>query len=299
MSARLDLIGARFGSLVAVAPVSKPSSWLCMCDCGTETTVLTTHLRRGLSRSCGCGRARRRHNSGDRFGRLVLVAPAHHPVSGRSGWTCRCDCGTELFVLTQEFSRGRQSCVCLRTERVRAAITKELHGARFGKLFVVGRDPEPRGVAHRWICECDCGTLVSVKTASLTTGHTASCGCAASEKARKRRDMLSAGTMTPGQIRAVRLDLNGRGKYTRDQVWERGGGLCGICGVEIATGSKWHVDHVVPVSKGGPDRLWNVLPAHPSCNSRKKDSYGDEIEWCKDCSVVAHPLMDHDAAVIG
>jgi hypothetical protein len=294
MIARLDLTGERFGSLVALSPVSNPSSWTCLCDCGAEVKVLTTHLRRGRTLSCGCRRKQRANKPGERFGRLVLVSPARHPRSGRTGWTCRCDCGAELFVLTQEFSSGRESCVCLRTERVRAAVAQDLSGIRFGKLIAVTIDPEWSGRARKWICRCDCGSFTSVTTGSLNSGHTSSCGCAQSEKARAKRAVLNIENMTPGQIRAARLDLNGREKYTKEQVWERGGGLCGICGLEIATGSRWHIDHVIPVQKGGPDVLSNVLPAHPSCNSRKKDSYGDKAEWCEDCSIVAHPRADHD-----
>jgi len=31
-----------------------------------------------------------------------------------------------------------------------------------------------------------------------------------------------------------------------------------------------HIDHVMPLSKGGPDTLENVRPAHGSCNVKKQ-----------------------------
>ena len=54
---RLDLTGKRFGHLTALAPaenVGSMTAWLCRCDCGRETVVLTAHLRSGHSTSCGC-----------------------------------------------------------------------------------------------------------------------------------------------------------------------------------------------------------------------------------------------------
>lgn len=62
MSKMIDLTGQRFGRLTVIERVtSRPGStnarWLCKCDCGNETTVLGTTLRRGESTSCGCYRA--------------------------------------------------------------------------------------------------------------------------------------------------------------------------------------------------------------------------------------------------
>jgi hypothetical protein len=48
-----DLTGQRFGRLVAVA-YSKPSKWICLCDCGNKATVLSSLLRKGATKSCGC-----------------------------------------------------------------------------------------------------------------------------------------------------------------------------------------------------------------------------------------------------
>ena len=50
---RQDLIGLRFARLV-VQQWLGDSHWLCMCDCGNETEVLTANLKRGNTKSCGC-----------------------------------------------------------------------------------------------------------------------------------------------------------------------------------------------------------------------------------------------------
>jgi len=54
----LDLYGEQFGCWVVVSPASplhRKTRWLCRCRCGTVREVLTTNLRTGFSRSCGCG----------------------------------------------------------------------------------------------------------------------------------------------------------------------------------------------------------------------------------------------------
>ncbi len=50
-------------------------------------------------------------------------------------------------------------------------------------------------------------------------------------------------------------------------VYQMHGGMCGIC-KEFIDG-KFHVDHVIPLSKGGMHGYVNVQPAHPTCNMRK------------------------------
>jgi hypothetical protein len=58
---RLDLTGQRFGRLVALRQVAsrehggqKFGYWLCRCDCGNETEVMTANLKKGNTKSCGC-----------------------------------------------------------------------------------------------------------------------------------------------------------------------------------------------------------------------------------------------------
>jgi 5-methylcytosine-specific restriction endonuclease McrA len=52
-------------------------------------------------------------------------------------------------------------------------------------------------------------------------------------------------------------------------VYARDRGVCGICQAAIAAGDKWHVDHVIPLAKGGVHSYANVQLAHARCNLRK------------------------------
>lgn len=57
-------------------------------------------------------------------------------------------------------------------------------------------------------------------------------------------------------------------KKERQAVFDRMKGHCAYCGCEI-TLSEMQVDHVMPLRKGGPDTLENMLPACRSCNHYK------------------------------
>ena len=54
----VDISGKRFGKLTAIKRTIKNGNthWICRCDCGRETTVLTNKLLSGRTTSCGCKR---------------------------------------------------------------------------------------------------------------------------------------------------------------------------------------------------------------------------------------------------
>lgn len=73
-------------------------------------------------------------------------------------------------------------------------------------------------------------------------------------------------------------------RYTWQQVVEKWGSVCHICGDLIDLHAPrqmripgWevglHLDHVIPISKGGPDTLENVKPSHGLCNIQKNNKY--------------------------
>lgn len=59
-------------------------------------------------------------------------------------------------------------------------------------------------------------------------------------------------------------------KFTKQQVWEEDEGMCGICG-DPADKNNWHLDHIIPLSRGGQHTRENVQVSHPFCNLSKKD----------------------------
>ena len=77
--------------------------------------------------------------------------------------------------------------------------------------------------------------------------------------------------------RARKLN-NGYSPYTLEQVLEEYGAVCYLCELPIdleiprSPGSSsigLHLDHVVPLSRGGSDSLDNVAPTHARCNLTK------------------------------
>lgn len=59
-------------------------------------------------------------------------------------------------------------------------------------------------------------------------------------------------------------------------VWQQGCGVCGICLSAIDPSERWHVDHIIPISRGGSHSYANTQPAHAACNVAKGDRLPDE-----------------------
>lgn len=57
------------------------------------------------------------------------------------------------------------------------------------------------------------------------------------------------------------------------------GMVCHICGGQIASLAKLHMDHVVPLARGGTHTYGNIRPAHAYCNQRKSDKLMSEITF--------------------
>jgi 5-methylcytosine-specific restriction endonuclease McrA len=86
--------------------------------------------------------------------------------------------------------------------------------------------------------------------------------------------------------RAIKLGVKTE-YYTAEDVVARWGTVCHICGKEIdmnaprKVGTRgWkrglHLDHVIPMSRGGEDTLANVKPTHGLCNLRKHANLVEE-----------------------
>lgn len=59
MSKRINLVGQKFYRLTVIEYIDdgkQNTRWRCICDCGNETIAITTNLRKGRHKSCGCWR---------------------------------------------------------------------------------------------------------------------------------------------------------------------------------------------------------------------------------------------------
>ena len=118
-----DLTGQRFGNLVVVSRAARPDDlvsngayWLCKCDCGKEKIIMGKSLRQGKTKSCGCHLYQIEDITGQRFGKLTVVAQ-DKPRSGEGNgtyWHCVCDCGQHKSVQKSNLLGGNvKSCGCL------------------------------------------------------------------------------------------------------------------------------------------------------------------------------------------
>lgn len=66
----------------------------------------------------------------------------------------------------------------------------------------------------------------------------------------------------------------------RKLVFNKFGGRCAYCGIVLVRG--FHIDHVVPLKKGGSCDMDNLYPSCRRCNSWKKtfdlEQFREEIE---------------------
>ena len=58
---------------------------------------------------------------------------------------------------------------------------KDLIGKEFGRLVVLEQHPEKKKGYIQWICKCQCGNIIVVRSDLLKSGGVRSCGCLARE----------------------------------------------------------------------------------------------------------------------
>ncbi len=57
-------------------------------------------------------------------------------------------------------------------------------------------------------------------------------------------------------------------KIVRDEIYQRDSGKCHICGKHVSA-QDFHLDHLVPLSRGGTHTRDNIALAHPFCNRQR------------------------------
>lgn len=176
MKHRKICINQKYGDLTVVEYLGVSNfkgRWLCRCDCGNFTEVTTSLIGKRVI-SCGCIKKQprkkqpRKYYAGQSFGNWTVLK-----YVARSRYICRCVCGTEKEICSNEFKKGEPiSCGC-----ISYTCKRDLTGKTFGRLTALKYLRKSNARDPIWQCRCICGNLVEVVSGSLHKGHTASCGC--------------------------------------------------------------------------------------------------------------------------
>ena len=234
----MDLTGQRFGRLTVIERDLDTKNkwgiyWKCKCDCGNEKSVQAGALRSGATQSCGCLNKEIISQQkdipdmiGKQYGKLTIIerAETHITPSGqkKTMWRCKCECGNETIVSSQDLKSGHtKSCGCLPT-KVRGMGLIDLVGERFGKLTVIERAEDYEYTSKdgeiccipQWLCLCDCGNHVIVQGGNLRNGNTTHCGC---DRVYSVGESLVAEFLTKNNIKYLR-------EYTFDDLRSEKGG---------------------------------------------------------------------------
>lgn len=177
--------------------------YVCQCKCGKQKDISRDNLLHNRGTKCTHINITRPNRikdlTGQKFGRLTVLYKDENDYFTKGGnkiyqWICQCDCGTILSVERNKLKSGHtQSCGCLHAEKLgmdideyrlkysslkgNTGILKDLTGKKFGKLTVLRRDEKSSSKCLKWVCKCECGSIVSVSRNNLNSGHTRSCGC--------------------------------------------------------------------------------------------------------------------------
>jgi hypothetical protein len=99
-------------------------------------------------------------------------------------WKCECECGKTTRTSSHALKSGHTtSCGCYLKKRIKETRTKNLIGNKFGRLLVIELDDNQKDDLEyvHWKCKCECGNVASIRSASLISGNTKSCGCLINE----------------------------------------------------------------------------------------------------------------------
>lgn len=150
------------------------------------------------------------------FGDLTAIERVGSSTDKQALWLCQCSCGNTRVVKCKQLRSGQIThCGC---KNKTTAI--DLTGKRFGRLTVLERNGKDKANKAIWLCQCDCGNIISIRGTDLRNNKIISCGCNKREKLSK--DLI-------GQRFGHLIVINKSGTNIHGNIW-----LCKCdCGNEI------------------------------------------------------------------
>lgn len=285
--------GKKFGKLTVIEKTRNAQGlilWYCVCECGEYKKVRTGHLNNGSVMSCGCAHRKIiiEDYIGKKFSSLLVIRQSQNlDKRGNVLFKCLCDCGNIVELTSSQLKlKTKKGCskTCPHTHD-----QINITGQYFGKLKVVEK---VFGNNILWKCVCVCGKKVLCKYFKLLAGKMKSCGCSARLSGKDNHFYKHGQYNTPAYqsmvhfTRKTQMKENGYHKVTQTQLDSKFESLGNIC-IYCCEKAKLTVDHLLPISKGGPHTLSNLLPACHSCNSSK----GNRLLFTEWMPKKVHPYL--------
>ncbi len=216
--------------------------------------------------------------SGQKFGSLTAIEDTNKKNGGHRIWKCKCDCGKETEVIGKNLINGNSSsCGYCRPDSRKP---KDLMGQKFGTLTVIDK-AENIDSKTAWLCRCECGKEVAIRTNSLTRKehNVKSCGCKTKEIISKThtKDISGHkfGTLAP-------IKIVGKTKYGH-MIWECQcdcGTVKNISISDLKTGNTKSCGHcqrsTLPIDLTG--KRYGMLIV-----MKKADNIGEKTAWQCNC----------------
>lgn len=151
--------------------------------------------------------------TGQRFGYLTVLYPSR--INGRFAWHCKCDCGKEIDVDSNNLRKGKvKSCGCQTSKLISEKLIKDLTGKRFGYLIVLEKTEKRDSGGVVWKCKCDCGNICYIPTSNLNRNHTRSCGCKTGEMISEKKKLHLIGQRFGKlEVKEELPSINGESKW--------------------------------------------------------------------------------------
>ena len=124
-----NIIGQRFGKLTVLYRIEgNRTTWLCKCDCGNYTKVLTHNLKNGSTSSCGCynyekdrsyKRPNRNNYAGQTINNFKVIEQDLEKESGTGKhkyWKVECPFCKRIFSISSAYLKSQFSCGCVKSK---------------------------------------------------------------------------------------------------------------------------------------------------------------------------------------
>lgn len=218
-----DYSGQVFGMLTALykdqdLKKGKNGYWFFYCSCGENKSIKMHSVRSGDIKSCGCLKRKKQDISGKRFHRLVALRSTGKIHNSSYLWECICDCGNKKNINVSTLNSMRvHSCGCYGAETLAAGRNR---GFKEGSVW------RTKEYYRDWKRERRKNDPLFVLKSRITCNLRSSLKFIGVKKCKASFDILG---------------------YTPEELYrhiER----CFSKGMTWDNRSKWHIDHIIPLS---------------------------------------------------